>query len=496
MLRINTTKIKFSQLKSFRYQHSNTHDPAKFRVEKDSFGSVQIPIGKYWGIQTQRTLQNFKVMPNEVIPPSFIRAYAVIKRSAAIVNSTKFGLDPKITRAIIQACDEVISFKLIDHFPLSFWQSGSGTQTNMNLNEVIANRANEILKAEQSSVSVHPNDHVNRSQSTNDTFPTAMNVVAASELINNLMPNLELLCTELHLKEAEFQDLIKVGRTHLQDATPLSLGQEFSGYARQIELGMERLRDSCKRLYYLPIGGTAVGTGINTYEGYDQYMCDEISLATGLPFAPSPNKFEGQAAHDAIIEAHGQLNTIACSLFKIANDIRFLASGPLCGLDEIKLPANEQGSSIMPGKVNPTQCEMMTMICAQIFGNNGAITMGCSQGHFELNAFKPLIIRNFLQSVILLSNGIRSFTENCVKGIKPNKAKLQYFLDNSLSPVTALNQVIGYDNAAIVAKKSLKENKSIQDSLLELDLLTEAQIADLKYDLMPQHMINPRPFKE
>lgn len=347
----------------------------------------------------------------------------------------------------------------------------------MNLNEVIANRANEFLGGKRGDKAlVHPNDHVNRSQSSNDTFPTAMNIVAVTEVSKRLLPALEQLHAVFVAKaEEDFADIVKIGRTHLQDATPLTLGQEFSGYARQIELGIRRVRESLVRLYPLAIGGTAVGTGLNTFVGFDERVCAQIAKDTGLPFVPAENKFESLAAHDALVEAHGQINTVACSLNKIANDVRWLASGPRCGLNELILPANEPGSSIMPGKVNPTQCEALTMICAQIFGNHTAVTFGCSNGHFELNVFKPLIIRNFLQSVSLMSDGVRSFTAHCARGIEANRVKINEYKANSLMLVTALNSHIGYDNAAKAAKKAHSENKSLKEAVVELGLLTGEQ---------------------
>ncbi|KAL6062839.1 fumarase fum1 [Balamuthia mandrillaris] len=413
----------------------------QYRVEHDTFGPINVPVDKYWGAQTQRSLQNFDI-GDEKMPPQLIKALGVLKKAACLVNIT-YGLDTKIGKAICTAADEVMQGKLMDHFPLVVWQTGSGTQTNMNANEVIANRAIELLGGQLGSKLVHPNDHVNMSQSSNDTFPTAMHIATVQEIHSNLLPSLQLLHDSLAAKAEEFDSIIKIGRTHLQDATPLTLGQEFSAYVVQIKNGIDRIKDTLPRLYMLAQGGTAVGTGLNTRKGFDVKVAQEISNITGLPFVTAPNKFEALAAHDAMVEAHGALNTVATSLMKIANDIRFLGSGPRCGLGELSLPENEPGSSIMPGKVNPTQCEAMTMVCAQVIGNQTAVSVANSNGHFELNVFKPVIVRNVLHSARLIADASRSFTDNCVVGIKANKDHINHLLHKSLMLVTALNPYIG-----------------------------------------------------
>ncbi|KAJ3059016.1 fumarase fum1, partial [Quaeritorhiza haematococci] len=449
----------------------------KFRVEKDTFGELQVPSEKYWGAQTQRSLMNFNIGgPSERIPEPVIKALGIIKRAAATVNMRMGSMDKKVGDAIVAAADEVISGKLADHFPLVVWQTGSGTQSNMNANEVIANRAIEILGGQLGSKNpVHPNDHVNNGQSSNDTFPTAMHVSAVLEIEDRLIPSLQTLHKALLDKSKQFENIIKIGRTHLQDATPLTLGQEFSGYAQQVANGIERVKDTLPRLYLLAQGGTAVGTGLNTKKGWDVEIASEIAKITGKPFKTAPNKFEGLAAHDAIVEASGALNTIAVSLNKIANDIRLLGSGPRCGLGELQLPENEPGSSIMPGKVNPTQCESMTMLCSQVMGNHMAVTVSGAQGHFELNVFKPVMIKNLLHSIRLVSDGSVSFTNNCVVGIKANEKRISSLLHESLMLVTALNPHIGYDNAAKAAKKAHKEGTSLKEATVGLGLLTPEQ---------------------
>ncbi|KAL2912289.1 hypothetical protein HK105_208204 [Polyrhizophydium stewartii] len=461
-----------------------------FRKERDTFGDISVPAEKYWGAQTQRSLQNFDIGgAPERMPLPVIKAFAIIKKAAAIVNM-ETGLDKTVGNAIVQAADEVIEGKLDEHFPLVVWQTGSGTQTNMNVNEVISNRAIEILGGEIGSKKpVHPNDHVNNGQSSNDTFPTAMHVAAAIELNERLLPALQLLETALNEKVKAFNHIIKIGRTHLQDATPLTLGQEFSGYAQQVSFGIERVRAVLPRLYYLAQGGTAVGTGLNTKVGYDVKIADAIAKETGLPFKTAPNKFEALAAHDAIVEASGALNTLAVSLNKIANDIRLLGSGPRCGLGELSLPENEPGSSIMPGKVNPTQCEAMTMVCAQVVGNHTAITFAGAQGHFELNVFKPVLIRNLLHSTRLLADAAVSFTKNCVVGIQANEKRINSILNESLMLVTALNPYIGYDNAAKAAKKAHKEGTSLKEATVSLGLLTPEQFDQY---VRPEQMIGPK----
>ncbi|KAI9302898.1 fumarate hydratase precursor rhizopus oryzae [Cunninghamella echinulata] len=470
------------QLKNVSFRHQTRLFSAasaalqKFRSERDTFGDLQVPADRYWGAQTQRSLQNFNIGgPRERMPEPLIKAFGVVKKAAATVNMT-YGLDPKVGNAIQQAADEVIDGTLLDHFPLVVWQTGSGTQTNMNTNEVISNRAIELLGGELGSKTpVHPNDHVNMSQSSNDTFPTAMHVSAVVVITHELIPALTELRDALQAKSEEFKNIIKIGRTHLQDATPLTLGQEFSGYAQQLTYGIERVQGSLERLYNLAQGGTAVGSGINTRIGFDAKVADAIAQITGLPFKTAPNKFEALAAHDAIVESHGQLNTVAVSLMKIANDIRFLASGPRCGLGELELPQNEPGSSIMPGKVNPTQCEAMTMVCAQVMGNNTAVSIAGSNGHFELNVFKPVLIKNLLQSVRLLSDASTSFTKNCVVGIKANEEKIDKIMKESLMLVTALNPYIGYDKAAKCAKKAHNEGTTLKEAAMSLGYLTEEE---------------------
>ncbi|KAJ3201829.1 fumarase fum1 [Entophlyctis luteolus] len=463
--------------------------PGKFRVERDTFGELNVPADRYWGAQTQRSLQNFNIGGSaERMPEPVIKAFGIIKKAAAQVNM-ETGLDKNVGGAIVTAADEVISGKLNDHFPLVVWQTGSGTQSNMNANEVISNRAIEILGGELGSKKpVHPNDHVNQGQSSNDTFPTAMHVAAVDEIHHRLLPALKHLHAALDSKSQAFAHLIKIGRTHLQDATPLTLGQEFSGYTTQVEYGIDRVTATLPRLCQLAQGGTAVGTGLNTKEGYDVKIASQIAKITGLPFRTAPNKFEALAAHDAIVEASGALNVLAVSLNKIANDIRLLGSGPRCGLGELSLPENEPGSSIMPGKVNPTQCEAMTMVCAQVIGNHTAISVAGAQGHFELNVFKPVLIRNLLQSIRLLADAAVSFTDNCVVGIQANEKRIQAIMNESLMLVTALNPYIGYDNAAKAAKKAHKEGTSLKEATVSLGLLTPEEFD--KY-VRPEQMIGP-----
>jgi len=396
------------------------------RTESDAFGPVEVPADKYWGAQTERSLENFKInQPQDRMPPPIVRAFGILKGAAATVNM-RYGLDPKVGKAIQEAAAEVASLKLIDHFPLVVWQTGSGTQSNMNANEVISNRAIEILGGQMGSKKpVHPNDHVNMSASSNDSFPTVMHIAAVLDIEESLLPALRSLHAALDKKSKSFEKIIKIGRTHLQDATPLTLGQEFSGYVTQLEYGILRVESSLPRLKMLAQGGTAVGTGINTFVGFAEGIAEEVTKMTGHQFITAPNKFEALAAHDAVVEAHGQLNTLATSLYKIAQDIRLLGSGPRCGLGELKLPENEPGSSIMPGKVNPTQCESLTMICAQVFGNNVATTFAGSQGNFELNVFKPVMIRNLLHSTRLLADGMRSFEKNLVEGLEADEKRIE-----------------------------------------------------------------------
>ena len=458
------------------------------RTERDSLGPIEVPSDKYYGAQTQRSLNNFKIGSHR-FPREFIRAYGILKKSAATINHRYGRLEDSIKDAIHKAVDEVIDGKLDDHFPLVIWQTGSGTQTNMNFNEVISNRAIEIVGGDLGSKNpVHPNDHVNMSQSTNDTFPTAINIAAVESVTHNLIPSLEGLRESLDNKSKKFNDIIKVGRTHLQDATPLSLGQEFSGYVSAIDHGIDRLNKALDNCLELAAGGTAVGTGINTIEGFDNDIAEEIKNITGLNFRTAENKFEAMGGQDSIIELSGALKVIASSLFKIANDIRWLASGPRSGIGEIILPANEPGSSIMPGKVNPTQCEAMTMVCTQVIGNDVTITFAGASGNFELNVYRPVIAYNILESIKLLSEASKSFTTNAVNGIEPNVERINDNLYNSLMLVTALNPHIGYDKAAEVAKNSYKENISLKESVIELGYLTGEEFDKL---VQPSQMISP-----
>ncbi|HHL42728.1 MAG TPA: class II fumarate hydratase, partial [Hellea balneolensis] len=447
------------------------------------------PADKYYGAQTARSLINFPI-GIETMPPSVIRALGVIKRSAAISNKKLKNLDTKRANAIVKAATEVAQGKLDDHFPLSIWQTGSGTQSNMNANEVIANRAIEILGGEIGSKDpVHPNDHVNRSQSSNDTFPTAMHIAAAEEIYNRLLPALSVLRTALHEKSREFRKIIKIGRTHTQDATPLTLGQEFSGYVAQIDNGLKRVKTGLKELMPLAQGGTAVGTGLNAKPGFAKMFAAEVAAYTKLPFKSAPNKFEALAAHDAIVSAHGALNTLAASLMKIGNDIRFLASGPRSGLGEISLPANEPGSSIMPGKVNPTQVEALTMVCTQVMGNHTTITISGSQGHFELNVYKPVMIYNMIQSIRLLADACESFATRCVSGITANEDHITELVNRSLMLVTALAPKIGYDNATKVAKTAHKRGTTLREEALRLGFVTGKEFDTI---VRPELMIKPK----
>uniref|UniRef100_A0A915N694 fumarate hydratase n=2 Tax=Meloidogyne javanica TaxID=6303 RepID=A0A915N694_MELJA len=537
----STSKIGWSKL---FIQQTVKMSTENFRIERDTFGELKVPNDRYYGAQTARSMQFFKIGgPEERMPLPIIRAFGYLKKAAASVNQ-EFGLDSKLVVAICQAADEVISGKLDEHFPLVVWQTGSGTQSNMNVNEVIANRAIEILGGVLGSKSpVHPNDHVNMSQSSNDTFPTAMHVATALEINDLLLPALKYFHDELGKKAKEFEHIIKIGRTHTQDAVPLTLGQEFSGYVVQVANGIERIKSTLPRLYELAAGGTAVGTGLNTRKGFaekiasnlthrkpqngmafrvpkkklqsskDQtwafgffepvpvifggknfwvlfeYLYFKLSQLTNLPLVTAPNKFEALAAHDALVEVHGALNVIATSFMKIANDIRFLGSGPRCGLGELSLPENEPGSSIMPGKVNPTQCEALTMISAQVMGNQVAVTIGGSNGHFELNVFKPLIVRNVLQSIRLLSDGAESFTKNCVIGIIANEANISKILNESLMLVTALNPHIGYDNSAKIAKTAHKNGTTLKEEAIKSGLLNAEQFDEW---VKPKEMIGPK----
>jgi fumarate hydratase class II len=464
-------------------------DASITRMESDTFGPIEVPGDKYYGAQTARSLINFAI-GEEKMPKPLIRALGIVKYCAAQVNIDFGDLDKNIGDALMQAAKEVYELKLLPHFPLSVWQTGSGTQTNMNTNEVISNRAIEILGGEIGSKKpVHPNDHVNMGQSSNDTYPTAMNIAAAEQLVNNLIPALKTLHKALDAKAKEFKDIIKIGRTHTQDATPMTLGQEFSGYVTQVEYAIKRVEDVLPRLYQLAQGGTAVGTGINTRKGFGEKFAEKVAKLTGIPFVTAPNKFEALAANDAIVEASGALNTIAASFMKIANDIRFLASGPRSGLGELSLPENEPGSSIMPGKVNPTQCEALTMIAAQVMGNNVTITVAGSNGHFELNVFKPVMIYNLIQSINLLADGARSFTDKCVVGIVPNIERIEGLMSQSLMLVTALNPHIGYDNAAKIAKNAHKKGLTLKQSALELGLVNDA---DFDKWVIAKDMIEPK----
>ncbi len=459
------------------------------RTESDSFGPLDVPSEKYYGAQSARSLINFPI-GEETMPAPLVRALGVVKRSAARANLALDNIDSRIGDAIVNAAGEVAEGKLNDHFPLSVWQTGSGTQSNMNTNEVVANRAIELLGGVLGSKDpVHPNDHVNRSQSSNDTFPTAMHIAAAEEITHRLAPALQTLRNALNDKAAAFKDIVKIGRTHLQDATPLTLGQEFSGYVAMVENGVERAEGVLPRLYALAQGGTAVGTGINAKPGFAEKFAEEVAAYTNLPFVTAPNKFEALATHDAMVEAHGALNEIAVSLFKIANDIRLLGSGPRSGIAEISLPENEPGSSIMPGKVNPTQCEAMTMVCAQVMGNNAAVSFAGSQGHFELNVFKPVIAYNVLQSIRLLSDASVSFTDKCIVGITANEDRITELMERSLMLVTALAPTIGYDKATEIAKTAHKNGTTLKEEAVKLGYVTAE---DYDRIVRPEKMISPQ----
>ena len=445
------------------------------RMERDTFGEIAVPASQLWGAQTQRSLQNFRIS-SEKQSPELITALATIKRAAAEVNHSLGVLDETKARAIIEAADEIIEGKHPGEFPLAVWQTGSGTQTNMNLNEVIANRASEILGGERGEArKVHPNDDVNRGQSSNDVFPTAMHVAAAYGIVKHLLPALKTLRDTLEAKSKQFADIVKIGRTHLQDATPLTLGQEFSGYVAQLDQGIKHVESALPHLYELAQGGTAVGTGLNAHPQFAQKVAQTIAKLTGVPFVTAPNKFEVMAAADALVFAHGALKTVAASLMKIANDIRWLASGPRCGLGELSIPENEPGSSIMPGKVNPTQSEALTMLCCQVFGNDVAVNVGGASGNFELNVFRPMIAHNVLQSIRLLADGALSFNDHCAVGIEPNRARIDTLLNESLMLVTALNPHIGYDKAAQIAKKAHKDGTTLKATALALGHVSEQQ---------------------
>ena len=460
----------------------------KLRKEFDSLGSINVPDDKYWGASTQRSNKFFNI-GKILVNISIVKSIAIIKRSAALVHFNEKQINKTITNSIIKASDEVIKGKLDENFPLKVWQTGSGTQTNMNVNEVIANRAIEIMGGKIGSKKpVHPNDHVNKSQSTNDVFPTAMHISVAQETISKLLPSLKILEKELAKKSKEFKNIIKIGRTHLQDATPLSLGQEFSGYQTQLKKCIERIELALKEIYFLAQGGTAVGTGINSKKGFDKKIVKEIAKYTKIPFIPAPNKFAELAAHDSIVNFSGTLNTCAVTLMKISNDIRFLGSGPRAGYGELTLPENEPGSSIMPGKVNPTQCEAVTMVCAKVIGNHTGITIAGSHGHFELNVFKPMIAHNVLQSIDLIADSTKNFATYCIKGIKANKKRIKEHLDNSLMLVTALAPHIGYDSAAKISKNALKNGTTLKHETLKTKLIGEK---DYNRIVDPSKMIYP-----
>ena len=460
----------------------------KQRREKDNFGEINVPQNKYWGINTQRSLKNFNI-GNEHIPLDVVKSIAIVKMAAAKVNLQQKKLPKRIALSIAKASQEIINGKYTDQFPLSIWQTGSGTQTNMNVNEVIANRAIEILKGVKGSKNpVHPNDHVNLSQSTNDVFPTAMHIAAVQATKNNLLPALKSLEKILDAQSKKWNNIIKIGRTHMQDAVPITLGQEFSAFKAQITNSQKRLNDALKSIYYLPIGGTAVGTGLNTLKNYDAMAVREINKITKLPFKVTNNKFESQATHDSLADLSGSLNLLAIAIMKIANDIRFLASGPRAGIGELALPENESGSSIMPGKVNPTQIEALTMICAQVMGNNITISFAASQGHLQLNAYKPVVAFNILQSINLLSDGINSFTLRCAKGIKPNLKKIKENLNNSLMLVTPLTPKIGYDKAAKITQYAHQKGISLKKACLDLKILSGNEYEKL---VQPKKMIKP-----
>ncbi len=459
------------------------------RTETDTFGAIEVPADRYWGAQTQRSLQNFRI-GMERMPQPIVRALGIVKRAAALANMELGQLDKKLGETISAAAQEVIEGKLDEHFPLVVWQTGSGTQSNMNANEVISNRAIEMLGGEMGSKTpVHPNDHVNRSQSSNDTYPTAMHIACAEEIVRRLIPALQKLKRALNHKSEAWKDIVKIGRTHTQDATPLTLGQEFSGYAKQVENGIGRIEQSLPKLMELAQGGTAVGTGLNAPIGFAEKVAANIAAITGLPFTSAPNKFEALAAHDAMIFAHGAINTVAASLFKIANDIRFLGSGPRAGLGELALPENEPGSSIMPGKVNPTQCEALTQVCTRVFGNHATVTFAGSQGHFELNVYNPVMAYSFLQSVRLLADAAASFTDNCVVGIEPRLDNIKAGVERSLMLVTALAPKIGYDNAAKIAKAAHKNGTTLKEEVLKSGLVTAEEFDRL---VRPEDMVHPK----
>ena len=458
-----------------------------YRLERDSMGEIQVPSEKFWGAQTQRSLENFKI-GGDHFPREMIRAFGVLKKMAAKTNAELKLLEKEKAELIQESADKVISGELDEHFPLVVWQTGSGTQTNMNTNEVITNYANQLKNDNPHRKIIHPNDDVNKGQSSNDTFPTAMHIAVAEQVVHHLIPALKKLEEALKKKEKEFSSIVKIGRTHLMDATPLTLGQEFSGYVHQVSQGIQRLETALKNVYSLALGGTAVGTGLNTHKNFDKKVAKNIATETGLPFVSAPNKFEALASQDALVEMSGTLKVLAVSLMKIANDIRLLGCGPRCGFGELILPANEPGSSIMPGKVNPTQSEALTMVCAQVIGNDVAVSVGGATGHFELNVFKPMIVFNVLNSIRLLADASLSFTTHCVIGIQANEEKIEEHLNNSLMLVTALNPHVGYDNAAQIAKNAFEKSMTLKDSAVELGFLTEEQFDKI---VRPENMIGP-----
>ena len=460
----------------------------EYRIERDTMGEVKVPADKFWGAQTQRSKENFKI-GSEKMPMRVVKAFAILKRSTALANKRLGNLDAEKAEAIAAVCDDVLKGKYDDNFPLVVWQTGSGTQSNMNMNEVVANRATALLKEKNSDQTIHPNDDVNRSQSSNDTFPTAMHVAAVLAVYEQLVPALDQLRNTLDEKAKAYNDIVKIGRTHLQDATPLTLGQEISGWVHMLDRSKEMILEATDKMRALAIGGTAVGTGINAHPEFGELVSEEITKLTGQTFSSSPNKFHALTSHDEITYAHGALKALAADLMKIANDVRWLASGPRCGIGEIVIPENEPGSSIMPGKVNPTQSEALTMIAAQIMGNDATIGFAASQGNFELNVFKPVIIYNSLQSVQLLSDGMNSFHDKCAVGIEPNKETIQENLSNSLMLVTALNPHIGYENAAKIAKLAHKEGLTLKEAALKLELLTEEQFNEM---VKPEDMVKPK----
>ncbi len=457
------------------------------RIEKDSMGEIEVPSNRYWGAQTQRSLENFKI-GHDTFPREMIRALGILKKCAAKTNGELDNLEKEKSELIQKAADKVIAGELDENFPLVVWQTGSGTQTNMNSNEVIANFANELKSGNLTEKFIHPNDDVNRGQSSNDTFPTAMHIAVAEQAVHVLIPALKKLKKALEDKQKEFEDIVKIGRTHFMDATPLTLGQEFSGYVHQVSQGILRVEGALQNVYALALGGTAVGTGLNTHVEFAVKAAENIAKETGLPFKTAPNKFEALAAHDALVEMSGALKTVAVSLMKIGNDIRMLGSGPRCGIGELALPANEPGSSIMPGKVNPTQSEALTMVCAQVMGNDVAVSVGGCTGHFELNVFKPMIVFNVLNSIRLLADASVSFTDNCVMGIEANKERIKTLLNESLMLVTALNPHVGYDNAAKIAKHAFEKNTTLKKSAVELGFLTEKKFDEI---VVPESMMGP-----